>query len=69
MKARSLIKKRVTLQDKTKDFGTNTIYGISETWLRETDDFKLWKTNPNNFKTFRDDRDTPTKEKGGGVML
>ena len=60
--AQSLIKKRLTLEDITKDLCTNTIYGISETWLKETDDLKLWKNNPNNFKTFRVDRDTPTKE-------
>ena len=50
--AQSLIKKRLTLEDITKDLGTNTIYGISETWLKETDDLKLWKNNQNNFKTF-----------------
>ena len=59
----------MTLEDITKDLGTNTIFGISETWLKETDDLKLWKNNPNNFKTFRADRDTLTKECGGGVML
>ena len=67
--AQNLIKKRLTLEDITKDLGTNTIYGISETWLKETDDLELWKNNPNNFKTFRADRDTPTEECGGGVML
>ena len=67
--AQSLIKKRLTLEDITKDLGTNTIYGVSETWLKEADDLKLWKNNPNNFKTFRVDRDTPTKECGGGMML
>ena len=67
--AQNLIKKRLTLEDITNDLGTNTIYGISETWLKETDDLKLWKNNPNNFKTFRADRDTPTKECGGGVTL
>ena len=67
--AQSLIKKRLTLEDITKDLGTNTIYAISETWLKETDDLKLWENNSKNFKTFRADRDTPTKECGGGVML
>ena len=37
--------------------------------LEETDDLKLRKNIPNNFETFRADRDTPTKECGGGVML
>ena len=37
--------------------------------LEETDDLKLRKNVPNNFETFRADRDTPTKECGGGVML
>ena len=59
----------MTLQDIAKDLETNTIYGISGTWLKETDDLKLWKNNPNNFKTFRADRDKLTKDCGGGVML
>ena len=59
--AQSLIKKKLTPEDITKDLGTNTIYGISETWLKETDDLKLWKNNPSNFKRFRADRDMPTK--------
>ena len=67
--AQRLIKKRLTLEDITKNSGTNTINGISETWLKGTDDLILWKNNPNNFKTFRADRDTPTKECGGGVMF
>ena len=67
--AQSLIKKRWTLEDITKDLGTNTIYAISETWLKETDDLKLWENNSKNFKTFRADRDTPTQECGGGVIL
>ena len=67
--AQSLVRKRLVLEDIVRDLGTNTIFGISETWLKETDDLKLWKINPNNFKTFRADRDTPTKECGGGVML
>ena len=53
--AQSLIKKSLTLEDITKDLGKNTIYGISETWLKETDDLKLWENNQNNFKTFRAD--------------
>ena len=61
--------KKLSLEDITKDLGTKTIYCISETWQKETDDLKLWENNANNFKTFRADRDTPTKECGGGVML
>ena len=52
--AQSLIKKKLTLENITKDLGTNTIYGISETWLKETDDLKVWNNISNNFKTFRD---------------
>ena len=39
--AQNLVKKRLTLEDITKHLGTITIYGFSETWLKETDDMKL----------------------------
>ena len=50
------------------DLGENTIYGITETWLGELDEAKLWEINE-NFKFFRCDRKSDFKERGGGVML
>ena len=33
----------MALEDITKALGTNILHGVSETWLKETDDLKLWK--------------------------
>ena len=49
--------------------GDNTLYGLSETWLKESNDQKLWELNKDRFKTFRFDRKLGNKTKGGGVML
>ena len=67
--AQSLIKERLTLEDKGKYVSTNTICGLSKTWLKETDTLQQWQNNPNSFKTFRSDRDTPIKDCGENVML
>ena len=50
------------------DLGENTIYGITETWLGELDEAKLWEINE-NFNFFRCDRKSDFKYRGGGVML
>ena len=52
-----------------KDLGNNAIFGFSETWLKEDDSEELWQLNIVFFKTFRSDRKTSLKDKGGGVML
>ena len=39
--AQSLLKKRSTLKEMIQDLGPNSITGISETWLKNTDDKKL----------------------------
>ena len=44
------------------------MYGITEIWLSEEDDEKLWEIN-NRFKVFRYDRNSNEKKKGGGVIL
>ena len=67
--AQSLLKKRSTLKGLIQDLGPNNITGVSETWLKNTDDNKLWKISPNIFKTFRLDRQSPEKDRGGGVIL
>ena len=67
--AQSLLRKRLTLQDMILDLGPNCIFGISETWLKDIDDKKLWNVKPELYKTFRMDRQCPNKDRGGGVML
>ena len=52
-----------------QDLGPNSITGISETWLKNTDDNKLWNISPSIFKTFRLDRQSPEKDRGGGVIF
>ena len=41
MNAQTLNKKRLALEDITKGLCTNTIFGFSETLLKETNDLKL----------------------------
>ena len=69
LNAQSLLKKRSTLENLINDLGANTIFGFSESWLKTSDDKKLWQINPTHFKTFRTDREAPNRENGGGVML
>ena len=69
LNAQSLLKKRSTLENLINDLGANIIFGFSESWLKTSDDKKLWQINPTHFKTFRTDREEPNREKGGGVML
>ena len=64
----SLNNKKESFKDIIQDLGENTIYGITETWLSEEDDEKLWEIN-NRFKFFRYDRKSNEKKKGGGVIL
>ena len=52
-----------------QDLGPNSITGISETWLRDTDDKKLWNISPNTFKTFKLDRQIPERDRGGVVII
>ena len=39
--AQSLLKKQIMLEDFIQELGPNTIFGISETWLKNTDDKQL----------------------------
>ena len=51
------------------DSGTNTIYGLPETWLKACDDETFWNLNSNHFKPYRCDRHMSQNDRGGGVML
>ena len=64
--ARSLSKKHQSLSMIINDFGKNCIYGISETWLKDTDNDQLFNADGANFTCFRNDRDEKT---GGGVAF
>ena len=65
----SIAAKRTQIENIIQDLGNNTVYGFSETWLKEEDSEKLWEIEKKSFKTFRSDRNSTLKEKGGGVML
>ena len=65
----SLIKKKSTMHQNLNDLGTNTIYGLSETWLKADDDETFWNLNIDYFKSYRCDRYLSQKDRGGGVML
>ena len=61
--------KKEQIQIILNGLGDNTVYGLSETWLKESNDQKLWELNKDRFKTFKFDRKLGNKTKGGGVML
>ena len=65
----SIVQKKEQIQIILNGLGDNTVYGLSETWLKESNDQKLWELNKDRFKTFRFDRKLGNKTKGGGVML
>ena len=69
MNCQSLIKKKTTVHELLNDLGTNTIYGLSETWLKADDDETFWNLNSDYFKSYRCDRYLSQKDRGGGVML
>ena len=65
----SIVQKKEQMQIILSGLGDNTVYGLSETWLKESNDHKLWEMNKDHFRTFRFDRKLGNKTKGGGVML
>ena len=65
----SIVQKKEQVQIILNGLGDNTVYGLSETWLKESNDQKFWELNKDRFKTFRFDRKLGNKTKGGGVML
>ena len=65
----SIVQKNEQIQIILNGLRDNTVYGLSKTWLKESNDQKLWELNKDRFKTFRSDRKPGIKTKGGGVML
>ena len=69
MLSRKVLLKRLALTDIVNELGINTIYGVTETWLKNCDDTKLWEISEKHFETFRVDRKQCCKVRGNGVML
>ena len=44
-------------------------FGFPESWLKPSDDNKLWQISPTHFKTFRTDGEELIRENGGEIML
>ena len=65
----SIVLKKRQIENLVGDLGNNTVYGFSETWLKEEDSQSFWELKKDLFKTFRSDRETMLKDRGGGVML
>ena len=61
-----MTQKRTQIEKLFNDLGRNTVYGFTETWLKDHDHVKLWEMKTDHFETFRIDRKT---KKGGGIML
>ena len=67
MNCQSIVLKKKQIENLVGDLGNNTVYGFSETWLKEEDSQSFWEKDL--FKTFRMDREIMLKDRGGGVML
>ena len=67
--SQSVVQKKKQIQTTLNALGDKTIYGLSKTWLKGTDDQILWEMNRNHFKTFMFDRKFGNKTKGGSDML
>ena len=65
----SIVVKKKQIENLVGDLGNNTVYGFSETWLKEEDSQSFWELKKDLFKTFRSDRETMLKDRGGGVMV
>lgn len=67
--AQSLNRKRIQLKILMNDFGVNTVFAITETWLNDSDDTLIWNVLNETHVMFRQDRVANKKKKGGGVAL
>ena len=65
----SAIQKKAQLTTMLQDLGSNIIFALSETWLKDEDNTKHWELNNEKFKTFRCDRNRRKNTLGGGVMI
>ena len=69
MNCQSIVLKKKQIENLVRDLGSNTVNGVSETWLKEEYSQSFKELKKDLFKTFRSDRETLLKERGGGVML
>ena len=58
----SLTQKRTQIETLLNDLGRSTVYGFTETWLKDHDHVKLWEMKSEHFETFRIDRKTKKVE-------
>ena len=58
----NLTQKQAQIETLLNDLGRNTVYGFSETRLKDHDHVKLWEMKTNHFETFRMDRKTKKVE-------
>ena len=61
MNVQSITHKLSSVNSSVNDVGVNTIFGFSETWLRQTDGHNLWSINVSKFKCLRCDRSMTNK--------
>ena len=61
-----MTQKGTQIETLLNDLGRITVYGFTETWLKDHDRVKPWEMETDHFETFRIDRKT---KKGGGIML
>ena len=69
MNCQSIVLKKKQIGNFVGDLGNSSVYGFSETWLKEEDSQSFWELKKDIFITFRSDRETMLKDRGGGVML
>ena len=69
LNARDLSINRYHLMTLVRDFGENTIFAITETWLTEWDSKELWAIDSEIFEPFKCDRELESfKKKKEGVL-
>ena len=54
----SIVQKKEQTQIILSSLRDNTVYGLFETWLKNSNDQKLWELNKDRSKTFRFDKKT-----------
>ena len=71
LNCRSIVGQNSTLKQLMDDLGKNTIFGLTETWLKMNDDIRFWEVRSENFQCFRKDRNLSLHDKtsGGGLLL
>ena len=71
LNCRSLNMKKNYLDELMRERGYNIIYGLSETWFKNSNDYMLWTLSNKQVTAIGCDRSTEGSEinRGGGVMI